>query len=74
MINIVVQDIDENNKVFISKMFNRRDKEINRLKCKADKLNKNCVVLTKINEQLRGLSNGLKDVLKKYVTKNKKGH
>ncbi len=65
MINNVVQDINENNKVFINKMFDRRDKEINTLKCKVDKLNKDCVVLTKNNDQLRGLSNGLKDVLKK---------
>jgi hypothetical protein len=28
--------------------------------------------LTKNNDQLCGLSNGLKDVLKKYVTKDKK--
>ena len=34
MINNVVQDIDENIKVFINKMFNRRDKEINMLKRK----------------------------------------
>ncbi len=32
MINNVVQDIDENIKVFINKMFDRRDKEINTLK------------------------------------------
>jgi hypothetical protein len=69
MINNVVQDIDENIKVFINKMFHRRDKEINKLKRKIDKLNKDCTVLTKNNDQLRGLSNGLRDVLKKYVTK-----
>ncbi len=48
MINNVVQDIDENMKVFINKMFDWRDKEINMLKHKVDKLNKDCVVLTKI--------------------------
>ncbi len=53
-------------------MFDRRDKEINTLKCKVDKLNKDCAVLTKNNDQLCGLSNGLRDVLKKYVTKDKK--
>ncbi len=74
MINNVVQNIDENIKVFINKMFDRRDKEINTLKCKVDKLSKDCVVLTKNNDQLCGLSNGLKDVLKKYFTKDKKGH
>ncbi len=74
MINNIVQDIDENSKVFINKMFNRRDKEINTLKGKVDKLNKDCAVLTKNYDQLRGLSNGLKDVLKKYITKDKKGH
>jgi hypothetical protein len=58
MINNVVQDIDENIKVFINKMFDRRDKEINTLKRKVDKLNKDCVALTKNNDQLRGLSNG----------------
>ncbi len=47
MINNVVQDINENIKVFINKMFDRRDKVINMLKCKVDKLNKDCVVLTK---------------------------
>ncbi len=31
MINNVVQDIDENVKVFINKMFHKRDKEINRV-------------------------------------------
>ncbi len=72
MINNVVQDIDENIKVFINKMFDRRDKEINMLKRKVDKLNKDCAVLTKNNDQLRGLSNGLRDVLKKYITKEKK--
>jgi hypothetical protein len=72
MINNVIQDIDENMKVFITKMFNRRDKEINTLKCKVDKLNKDCAVLTKNNDQLCVLSNGLRDVLKKYVTKEKK--
>jgi hypothetical protein len=73
MINNVLQDIDENIKVFINKMFDRRDKEIIMLKRKVDKLNKDCAVLTKNNDQLRGLSNGLKDVLKKYLTKDKKG-
>ncbi len=53
-------------------MFDRRDKEINRLKCKIDKLNKECAVLTKNNDELCGLSNGLKVVRKKYVTKDKK--
>jgi hypothetical protein len=72
MINNVVQDIDENITVFINKMFDKRDKEINTLKCKVDKLNKNCAVLTKNNDQLHGVSNGLRDVLKKYVTKEKK--
>jgi hypothetical protein len=48
MINNVVQCIDENIKVFINKMFNRRDKEINMLKHKVDKLNKDCAVLAKI--------------------------
>ncbi len=48
MINNVVQDINENIKVFINKMFDRRDKEIYTLKRKLlDKLNKDCVVLTK---------------------------
>ncbi len=46
MINNVVQDINENMKVFINKMFDRRDKEMNMLKRKLDKLNKYCVVLT----------------------------
>ncbi len=72
MINNVVQDIDENIKVFINEMFDRKDKEINTLKCKVDKLNEDCVVLTKNNDQLCGLSNGLRDVLKKYVTKGNK--
>ncbi len=53
-------------------MFDRRDKEINTLKCKVDKLNKDCVVLTNNNDQRRVLSNGLRDVLKTYVTKEKK--
>ncbi len=52
-------------------MFDGRDKEINALKCKVDKLDKDCAVLTKNNGQLCGLSNGLRDVLKKYVTKEK---
>ncbi len=72
MINNAVQDIDENIKVFINKMFHRRDKEINTLKCKVDKLNKDCAVLMKNIDQLQGLSNGLRDVLKKYITKGKK--
>jgi hypothetical protein len=53
-------------------MFDRRDKQINTMKCKIDKLNKDCAVLTKNNDQLHVLSNGLRDVLKKYVTKEKK--
>jgi hypothetical protein len=73
IINNVVQDINENIKVFINKMFGKRDKEVNMLKCKVDKLSKDCAVLTKNNDQLCGLSIGLKDVLKKYVTKDKKG-
>ncbi len=36
--------IYENIKVFINKMFDMRDKEINTLKCKVDKLNKDCAV------------------------------
>ncbi len=72
MINNVVQDSDENMKVFINKMFIRRDKEINTLKRKVDKLNKDCAVLTKNNDQLHVFSIGLRDVLKKYVTKEKK--
>ncbi len=73
MINNVVQDIDENIEVFINKMFDRRDKKNNTLKHKVDKLNIDCAVLTNNNDRLRGLSNGLRDVLKKYVTKDKKG-
>jgi hypothetical protein len=73
MISNVVQDINENMKVFINKMFNRRDKEIITLKRKVDKLNKDCAVLTKNNDQIHVLSNGLRDVLKKYITKGKKG-
>jgi hypothetical protein len=69
MINNVVQDVDESMKVFINKMFDRRDKEINTLKRKVDKLNKDYAILTKNNDQLHGLSNGQRDVLKKYVTK-----
>jgi hypothetical protein len=42
------------------------------LKHKVDKLNKDCAVLTKNNVQLRGLSKGLRNVLKKYFTKEKK--
>jgi hypothetical protein len=72
MITNAVQDINENIKVFINKFFDRRDKDINTLKRKVDKLNKDCVVLMKNNDQLRGLSNGLRDVLKNYVTKGKK--
>jgi hypothetical protein len=74
MINNVVQDINENIKVFINKLFYRGDKGINTLKHKVDKLNKDCAVLTKNNDQLCGLSNGLKDVLKNYLTKDQKGH
>jgi hypothetical protein len=65
MINNVVQDIDKI-------MFDRRDKEINTLKRKVDKLNKDCAGLTKNIDQLCVLSNGLRDVLKKYVTKDSK--
>jgi hypothetical protein len=36
MINNVVQDIDENIKVFINKMFDSRETEINTLKCKVE--------------------------------------
>jgi hypothetical protein len=72
MINNVVQDINENMKVFINKMFDRRNKEINTLKHKVDKLNKDCLVLIKNNDQLHELRNGLRDVLKRYVTKGKK--
>jgi hypothetical protein len=72
MINNVVQDIDESIEVFINKMFVRRDKETNTLKRKVDKLNKDYAVLTKNKDQLCGLSNGLRDMLKKYVTKDKK--
>jgi hypothetical protein len=72
MINNVVQDINENTKVFINKMFDRRDKEINTLKRKVDELNKDCAVLTKNNDQLHVLGNGLRDVLKKNATKEKK--
>ena len=72
MINNVVQDIDENIKVFINKMFHRRDKEINKLKRKIDKLNKDCTVLTKNNDQLCVLSNGLRDVLKSTTQRKKK--
>jgi hypothetical protein len=61
-------------KYSLTKKFDRRDKEINMLKHKIDKLNKDCAVLTKNNDQLCGLSNGLKDVLKTYITKGKKGH
>ncbi len=39
---------------------------------KVDKLDKDCAVLAKNNDQLHGLSNGLGDVLKEYVTKDKK--
>ncbi len=52
-------------------MIHRRDKENNMLKRKVDKLNKDCVVLAN-NDQLCGLSNGLRDVLKKYITKEKR--
>ncbi len=48
MISNVVQDINENIKVFVNKMFDWRDKETNTLKRKVDKLDKDCAVLTKI--------------------------
>jgi|688.fasta_scaffold905117_1 hypothetical protein len=51
---------------------NAHDIDTDNLKCKVDKLNKDCSVLTKNNDQLHVLSNGLRDVLKKYVTKEKK--
>jgi hypothetical protein len=73
MINNVVQDVDKNIKEFMNKMFDRRDKDINMLKRKVDKLNRDCAVLTKNNDQLCGLSNGLNNVLKNYITKDKTG-
>jgi hypothetical protein len=38
IINNVVQDIDKNIREFINKMFNRRDKEIDSLKCNVEKV------------------------------------
>ncbi len=72
MIKNVVQDTNESIKVFINKMFDRRDKEINTMNCKVDKLNKDCATLAKNNDQLHGLSYGLKNVLKKYSQKTQK--
>jgi hypothetical protein len=43
------------------------------MKRKVDKLNNDCAVLIKNNDQIPGLSNGLRDVLKKYVAKGKIG-
>jgi hypothetical protein len=72
--NNVEQNIDQNIKVLIIKMFERRDKELNTFKCKVDKLNNDCAVSKKkINDQLRGLRNGLSNLLKKYITKHKNG-
>ncbi len=72
MINNVVQVIDGNIKVFINKIFDRRDKDFNMLKHKVDKLNKDCAELNNNDNQLRGLSNGLRDVLKRYIIKEKR--
>jgi hypothetical protein len=72
-VNNVKQNIDENIKVLINKMFERRDKELNTLKHMVDKLNNDCAVLKKKNDaQLSKLSNKLSNLIK-YVTKHKTG-
>ncbi len=71
-VNSVEHNIYEKIKVLINKMFERRDKELNTLKHKVDKVNNDCAVSKKKNSnQLSELRNRLSNVLKKYVTKHK---
>jgi len=66
------RDVNDNIKQVVNELLKNRDKEINALKRKLTKLNNKCSALEKNNEQILVLSDDLSNVLKKYITKQKR--
>ena len=66
------RDVNDNIKQVVNELLKNRDKEMNALKRKLTKLNNKCSALEKNNEQILVLSDDLSNVLKKYITKQKR--
>ena len=52
----------------VKKLLKNRDKEVHALKRKVNELNNECSALKKTNERMLGFSDGLRNVLKEYIT------
>ena len=59
-------------KQVVKELLKNRDKEVNALKRKVTKLDNECSALKKNNEQILVLSDELSNVLKKYITQQKR--
>ena len=66
------RDVNDNIKQVVNELLKNRDKEMNALKRKLTKLNNKCSALEKNNEQILVLSDDLSNVLKKYITQQKR--
>ena len=66
--NNVEQELNDNIKKVVKKLLKNRDKEVNALKRKVNKLDNKCSALKKNNARILGLSDGLSNVLKEYIT------
>jgi len=64
--------MNDNIKKIVKKLLKNRDKEVNALKRKLTKLDNECSALKKNNEQILVLSDGLSNVLNKYITQHKR--
>ena len=64
--------MNDNIKKIVKKLLKNRDKEVNALKRKLTKLDNECSALKKKNEQILVLSDGLSNVLNKYITQQKR--
>jgi len=64
----VEQELNDNIKKVVKKLLKNRDKEVNALKRKVNELNNECSALKRTNERMLGFSDGLRNVLKEYIT------
>jgi hypothetical protein len=64
--------MNDNIEKIVKKLLKNRDKEVNALKRKLTKLDNECSALKKNNEQILVLSDGLSNVLNKYITQHKR--
>ena len=66
--NNVEQELNDNIKKVVKKLLKNRDKEVNALKRKVNKLDNECSALKRTNKRMLEFSDGLSNVLKEYIT------